>query len=71
MQLTYRGQSYTASPTVAPVATSITISYRGQSYQLRRSPDPLVKPQANLVYRGVPYVTDSTPAVGNLTPAFS
>ena len=39
MELTYRGQTYTASPTVNTVASSITVTYRGQSYQRRRSPE--------------------------------
>ena len=55
MELTYRGQTYTSSQTIANVDPCTTLTYRSQSYQ-RRRPPLILSRKANLVYRGVPYV---------------
>ena len=70
MQLTYRGQTYTSSQTIATVDPHTTLTYRGQSYQPRRSP-LTISEKANLVYRGVPYVASEFPTFEGLTPAFN
>ncbi len=69
MQLTYRGQTYTSSQTIARVNPHTVLTYRSQSYQPRRS--PAMSPKANLVYRGVPYLTSELTTSDGLTSAFS
>ena len=76
MQLTYRGQTYTTSNKVTTVNTDLTLSYRGQSYQRSRAVvtvDSKTKlaEQANLVYRGVPYIHSQRVTLGRFTPVFS
>ncbi len=54
MNLTYRGQNYLSSNTIATVNPQTTLTYRGHVYQYR-SNTATVTPKAKLMYRGVPY----------------
>ena len=56
MKLTYRGQTYTRSQTIATVDPHTILTYRGQSYQRRHYP-LLLSCSTNLIYRGVSYLT--------------
>ena len=69
MNFIYRGQSYIASNTTAPVNPQTTFTYRGQSYQ--RAASIAVTPKAKLVYRGVPYVQPESTTIPSFSPAFS
>ena len=59
MQLTYRGQHYTATNTTIPtVKIGLQATYRGNTYPLQRSAvNSLASP--NLRYRGIPYPQNS------------
>ncbi len=70
MTLTYRGQTYTRSQTIATVDPHTSLTYRSQSYQPCRSP-LTISSKANLVYRGVPYVASEITNFESLTPAFN
>ncbi len=69
MQLTYRGQVYTASHKTASVNTEKRFTYRGQSYQ--RSASIAVTPKANLTYRGIPCIQPEPSNLKNFNFSFS
>ena len=79
MNLTYRGQAYTTSNKVATVSTKIMLTYRGQSYRPSRAVlnvEPKIisfalAEEANLIYRGVPYIHSETISLYHLISIFS
>jgi hypothetical protein len=65
MKLTYRGIDYNYIPTPAPeFAPAIAIGhYRGATYPIRNAARIPEQPAFNLMWRGVPYRSGSTPAI--------
>ncbi len=69
MNLSYRGQAYIPSNTVAFVNVQSALTYRGQSYQ--HSTTVAVTPKAKLTYRGVPYLQSQTNTIRCFYPVFN
>ena len=75
MQLKYRGTSYEYNPpTIAMEPAGVTGKYRGLEWRFRNPTKvPVLQPNLDLVYRGVPYHTGQAAAtptpVADATPA--
>jgi hypothetical protein len=65
MKLTYRGISYDYLPGPAPkFGDAIAVAhYRGNAYAIRNIAEVPAQPAFNLMWRGVPYRSGSTPAI--------
>lgn len=65
MKLRYRGLCYKSNEKVIETeSTGITASYRGTTYEIRRSVNlPVSQPSVNLQYRGIAYTRSQTPAI--------
>ena len=60
MQLIYRGQKYTpVNATVEMIDSQVEVTYRGATYQIKRSVSSHLRPKAKFSYRGIPYKNGS------------